>query len=246
MRSPRPSRTRLACRSSPSSRHRAPGWPPPRGEAGQVDRRDRVSHAAIFAIPGHRLPSARNGGRDCLLGSRPRPEGVPARPAGPEQRPGRYRSTRWDRCCGGHGTASPAVPTPRPGPCTRTRTGRCRGHPARSHAARRVGRVASLRDRRRRPLTLARAARAGVHAAPGAAGARPAGREHPAQGDSAGIGPGRSVRRQVGAVPDPHGPFRPRVRRAILSLARTPVAHVRPRSSWLLERRWTSGAPSRP
>jgi hypothetical protein len=40
--------------------------------------------------------------------------------------------------------------------------------PGRSHAAAgpRHGRVASLRDRLRRPLTLARAARAGVHAAP--------------------------------------------------------------------------------
>jgi hypothetical protein len=49
--------------------------------------------------------------------------------------------------------------------------------PGRSHAAPdpRQGRAASLRDRLRRPLTLARAARAGIHAAPGAAAARPAG-----------------------------------------------------------------------
>jgi hypothetical protein len=40
--------------------------------------------------------------------------------------------------------------------------------PGRSHAAcgPRQGRFASLRDRLRRPLTLARAARVGVHAAP--------------------------------------------------------------------------------
>jgi hypothetical protein len=40
--------------------------------------------------------------------------------------------------------------------------------PGRSHTAcgPRQGRFASLRDRLRRPLTLARAARAGVHAAP--------------------------------------------------------------------------------
>src|SRR4029450_4507867 len=42
-----------------------------------------------------------------------------------------------------------------------------------------LGRVAALRDRGRRPLTLARAAWAGVHAAPGAAGARPACRDPP-------------------------------------------------------------------
>jgi DNA-binding winged helix-turn-helix (wHTH) protein len=56
------------------------------------------------------------------------------------------------------------VPAPRPGPCPLTRTGRCRGHPAASHAATgpRQGRFASLRDRLRRPLTRARAARAGV------------------------------------------------------------------------------------
>jgi hypothetical protein len=67
--------------------------------------------------------------------------------------------------------------------------------PGRSHAATgpRQGRFASLRDRWRRPLTLARAARAGVHAAPGAAGVRPAGREHPSPSDSAGIGSAAQV-----------------------------------------------------
>ena len=46
--------------------------------------------------------------------------------------------------------------------------GRARSHPATSHATTgpRQGRCACLRDRLRRPLTRARAARAGVHAAP--------------------------------------------------------------------------------
>ena len=61
--------------------------------------------------------------------------------------------------------------------------------PGRSHAAPgpRQGRVASLRDRLRRPLTLARAARVGVHAAPWG-GRSQAGRPRaPTPGDSAGM-----------------------------------------------------------
>jgi len=54
------------------------------------------------------------------------------------------------------------------GPCPWPRTGRARSHPATAHAATgsRQGRFASLWDCLRRPLTRARAARAGVHAAP--------------------------------------------------------------------------------
>ena len=81
----------------------------------------------------------------------------------------------WNGLAGGASAASGPLPPDADRPLSRP--------PGRSHAAPgpRQGRVASLRDRLRRPLTLARAARAGVHAAPGAAGARPAGRAHPSQ-----------------------------------------------------------------
>ena len=75
--------------------------------------------------------------------------------------------------------------------------------PGRSHAAAgpRQGRVASLRDRLRRPLTWPGRRGPASTPPPGAAGARPAGREHPPQGDSAGIGLGFAVRCQVELEP---------------------------------------------
>jgi len=170
-----------------------PIQPPPRtgmatgrSEAGQVDRRDGVRYAAIFLS--HPSPPEREEGPGNPLGSGP---GSTRRPgtARLQTRPGRYRSTWRDCCCGGHGTASPAVPAPRPGPCpgcgpavvaaTRPNPtppgGRVKG------AWRPCGTAGG------RPLTLARAARAGVHAAPGG-GRSQAGRPRaPVPGDSAGM-----------------------------------------------------------
>ena len=127
MRSPWPSRTRLPAgplrpaATAPRDGHRPRrGWPDRPEAWGQASRH--------LPIPDHRLPSMNRPGS---------PAGFSAAIQkafrhGPllPKRPGRYRSTWRDRCCGGHGTASPAVPAPRPGPCPRTRTGRCRGHPA--------------------------------------------------------------------------------------------------------------------
>jgi hypothetical protein len=119
----------------------------------------------------------------------PRPTRRSGTARGSRTGPGRYRSTRWDPCCGvmerprrrcrrrvrapapGRGAAVVAATRPIP---RRDRAGsRARGVPVGPPAA---------------ALDPGRAARAGVHAAPRAAGARPADRELPAQGDSAGIG----------------------------------------------------------
>ena len=66
----------------------------------------------------------------------------------------------WNGLVGGADAASGPLPPDADRPLSRP--------PGRSHATSgpRQGRVASLRDRLRRPLTLARAARVGVHAAP--------------------------------------------------------------------------------
>ena len=162
------------CRCASSSRV-DPSWPP---------RSSRTS-----------VPTAPRSGASCSLSASSSPRRTAAAEAatlttdrpGPATHPGPERTWGTPRgplngLAGGAGAASGPLHPAADRPLSRP--------PGRSHAASgpRQGRVASLRDRLRRPLTLARAARAGVHAAPEAAGARPAGREHPTPGDSAGIG----------------------------------------------------------
>jgi hypothetical protein len=127
MRSPWSSRTRLACRSAPSSRHRAPGWPP---AAARLAR--STGGIASGMLPScHPTPSSPEHAKESRgqpAGSRP---GSTRRPGTARRtRPGTYRLHMAGLLRWGHGTASPAVPAPRPGPCTRPRIGRCRGHPA--------------------------------------------------------------------------------------------------------------------
>jgi hypothetical protein len=169
LRSPGSRRTRLACRSSPSSRHRAPGWPLAtarlaRSTGGTASGIPPSSH------PHHRLQSVRNGPGTArwVLGRGPeafrRGARLPEHDLAGTDRPGWTAAVgAGNGLAGGAGAASGPLHPAADRPLSRP--------PGQSHAAtgprqERSARSASLRDRRRRPLTLARAARAGVHAAP--------------------------------------------------------------------------------
>ena len=193
MQSPRPSRTRLACRSSPSSRHRAPGWFPPAARLA----RSTGEIGSAMSPSCHPRPSS--------LERVKRGPGPPAQFSAVSTRHSGtacgFSNATWrmpiamtDLCCGvlewprRRCRRRVRAPAPGRGPAVVAAT---RPIPRRSRAASRAlcvpaGPPAAALDpgpggvgrRPRRP--------------PGAAGARPAGRELPPRGDSAGIGPGCS------------------------------------------------------
>jgi hypothetical protein len=195
MRLPWSSRTRLACRSSrPAATAPLDGSRLLRGWPGRPEGwRQAWRH---LPIPHHHLQRVKRGRRQ-PAGFSAAVHQASGTARGLRTGPGRYRSTWWDRCSGvmerprrrcrrrvrapapGHGAA--VVAATRPIPRRHQAGSRARGVPAGPPAAALDPGPGGAGRRPRRP--------------PGAAGARPAGRELPPQGDSAGIGLGCSVLR---------------------------------------------------
>jgi hypothetical protein len=205
MRSPWSSRTRLACSSSPSSRHRAPGWPP---AAARLARSTGGTASGMppSSYPTHRLPSVKKGrATRWVLGRGP--QGGPAR-----------RDFKHDRA----GTDQPggiAVVGVMERPRRRCRRRVRAPAPA---ADRPLSRPPGQIPRRQGAASRARGVPAGPRGGgpgpgpgrrgpastppPGAAGARPAGRAHPPRGDSAGIRLSGAVLASGCAVPEGPSP----------------------------------------